>query len=97
MKSTNPYRNNYEAIRYMSKMIDGYFEGYGFTNQSKKDLAQNPDQFAWKSHDYPHVVQRLGMAINCSSEYESCVGSIVRWTHPRPPYKNPRKHRSLTH
>jgi len=55
MKSTNPYRNNYEAIRYLSKMIDGYFEGHGFTDESKKYLAQNPDQFAWKSHDYPHA------------------------------------------
>lgn len=55
MKYTNPYRNNYEAIRYLSKMIDGYFEGHGFTNESKKYLAQNPDQFAWKSHDYPNA------------------------------------------
>jgi hypothetical protein len=55
MKYTNPYRNNYEAIRYLSKMIDGYFEGHGFTNESKKELADNPDQFAWKSHDYPHA------------------------------------------
>lgn len=55
MKYTNPYRNNYEAIRYLSKMIDGYFEGHGFTNESKKHLAQNPDQFAWKPHDYPHA------------------------------------------
>ena len=36
MKSTNPYRNNYEAIRYLSKMIDGYFEGHGFTNENAK-------------------------------------------------------------
>lgn len=55
MKSTNPYRNNYEAIRYLSKMIDGYFDGHGFTNLSKKELAENPQQFAWKSHDYPHA------------------------------------------
>ena len=55
MKSNNHYRNNYEAIRYLSKAIDGYFQGYGFSDESKKEIAYNPDQFAWKSHDYPHA------------------------------------------
>ena len=55
MKYTNPYRNNYEAIRYLSKMIDGYFEGHGFCDRGKKEISDNPEQFGWKSHDYPHA------------------------------------------
>lgn len=55
MKSTNPYRNNYEAIRYLSKMIDGYFEGHGFCDRGKKEISDNPEQFGWKSHDYSHA------------------------------------------
>jgi len=52
MKSNNPDINNYHAIRHLSHAIDKYFEAYEFSNDNKKDIAYNPDQYAWKDINY---------------------------------------------
>jgi len=52
MKSNNPDINNYHAIRHLSHAIEKYFEAYEFSNDNKKDIAYNPDQYAWKDLTY---------------------------------------------
>ena len=52
MKSNNSDVNNYHAIRHLSHAIDKYFEAYEFSNDNKKDIAYNPDQYAWKDITY---------------------------------------------
>lgn len=52
MKSNNPDINNYHAIRHLSHAIEKYFEAYEFSNDNKKDIAYNPDQYAWKDIPY---------------------------------------------
>jgi len=52
MKSNDPDINNYHAIRHLSHAIEKYFEAYEFSNDNKKDIAYNPDQYAWKDLTY---------------------------------------------
>jgi len=52
MKSNDPDINNYHAILHLSNAIEKYFEAYEFSNDNKKDIAYNPDQYAWKDLTY---------------------------------------------
>ena len=42
----------YKAILQLSNGINKFFDTYGFCNDEKKHMSENPSQYYWKSFDY---------------------------------------------
>ena len=60
VKNENTFaENNYFAIKRMSKALGLFFKAHEFSDENIKSFAYNPNQFEWKSFDYPDAPRGL--------------------------------------
>lgn len=60
VKSENTFaENNYFAIKRMSKALGLFFKAHEFSDENIKNFTYNPNQFEWKSFDYPDAPRGL--------------------------------------
>lgn len=60
VKNENTFaKNNYFAIKRMSKALGLFFKAHEFSDENIKNFTYNPNQFEWKSFDYPDAPRGL--------------------------------------
>ena len=60
VKNENTFaENNYFAIKRMSKALGLFFKAHEFSDENIKNFTYNPNQFEWKSFDYPDAPRGL--------------------------------------
>ena len=60
VKNKNTFaKNNYFAIKRMSKALGLFFKAHEFSDENIKNFTYNPNQFEWKAFDYPDAPRGL--------------------------------------